>query len=175
MEEGLDKPRKKNKLVIVIAVIIALVIIAGIIVLVIINSPNKKPIPGDESAIPTNTAPGPSKHTEFFEELNKKAEDMDYEEAKELYKKAISDAEGQEGRAQARVEYGKFLLYNNEADSAKEQFDKVDDSVLDEGYKILYYAGLRDYYDEVGDEAQFDNYNNKLREVITNSIYANGG
>ena len=173
MDVGQDSPKKGIDWLVVVLVVLGVAIVGLAAGLIVVNMPKTIPKPGSTPSVSKD--PLPSKHTEALEEINNKAEEMEFDEAKALYEKVISEASSDLEKSQARVEYGKFLLYNDMTESAISQFNKVDDSILDDGYKILFYAGMRDYYSSIDDETLYEEYNNKLGEVITNSDYAVGG
>lgn len=116
-----------------------------------------------------------SMHTPALEEVNELAKTMTIDEAKALYEKTIEEASTESGRAEARVEYGRYLFNNGEMELFVEQFEQVDDELLNSGYDILYYAALRDYYALDGENEISEGYNEKIRIVTENSDYAAGG
>ena len=169
MEDGANKPKKKKWLV---SVFVALsLIIVGVVVFLIIT----KVIPFSDGQTSNSESSAPLMHSEDMDELNRKARKMDFDSAKELYEQTIESIESEPEKSESRIEYGKFLLFYDEDDLAIGQFNRVDETVLDSGYKILYYVGLRDYYESINDEVLYEDYNNKVREAITNSDYASGG
>ncbi len=116
-----------------------------------------------------------SMHTSKLEEINEIARELTEEDAKKLYEETIEQEITDVGRAQARIEYGRYLLSKGQAGEMLLQFEQVDDAILDAGYKILLYSALREYYKNMGDIITSDEYNEKIGEVVSNSRYAAGG
>ena len=164
MTKGMVWGKKKAWIIILI---VALVLIVAIVATILIMHFLR--ISGE------NTGGFPSMHTAALEEINERAAEMSVDDAKKLYEQTIAEAGTDVGRAEARVEYGRYLLNNNEMESFVEQFEMVDNELLDDGYDILYYAALRKYYSLLGDEAASEEYNEKIRLVVENSDYAAGG
>ena len=155
MTKGMVWGKKKAWIIILI---VALVLIVAIVATILIMHFLRI---SDE-----NTGRFPSMHTAALEEINERAAEMSVDDAKKLYEQTIAEAGTDVGRAEARVEYGRSFL---------EQFEMVDNELLDDGYDILYYAALRKYYSLLGDEAASEEYNEKIRLVVENSDYAVGG
>ena len=156
--------KKKTRIVIlVVSLILVVAIVATILTMRFLKM-------NDE-----NTGGFPPMHTAALEEINERAAEMSIDEAKKLYEQTIAEAGTDVGKAEARVEYGRYLLNNNELESFVEQFELVDSELLDDGYDILYFAALREYYSLLGDEEASEEYNEKIRLVVENSDYAAGG
>ena len=158
----------KKKVAIVFVALLAVCVIAIVVVLVL----NKDNFSGQEET--TGGFPT-SMHTEKLEEVNELAAGMSVDDAKALYEDVIANAEDDLSRAEARVEYGRYLLSNGEEDNAVVQFEGVDENILGAGYKILYYSALREYYDLIDAEEASEEYNEKIKVVTAESDYAAGG
>lgn len=156
--------KKKTWIIILIALLVLIVVIVVTILVMHFLKMN------DE-----NTGGFPPMHTAALEEINERAAEMSIDEAKKLYEQTIAEAGTDVGKAEARVEYGRYLLNSNEMESFVEQFEMVDSELLDDGYDILYFAALREYYSLLGDEEASEEYNEKIRLVVENSDYAAGG
>lgn len=156
---------KKILVGILVVLIVVCMVVGAVILLVNFIGKNE----GDRGTFPE------SMHTPALEEVNELAATMTVDEAKALYEKTIEEASTETGRAEARVEYGRYLFANGELETFVEQFEQVDDELLDSGYDILYYAALRDYYTLDGEDEISEYYNEKIRIVTENSDYAAGG
>lgn len=141
------------------------VLIAGII---IVNNLNPKP---DEQE---NTYPA-TIHTVALEEINAQAATMSIDEARALYEEVIANAPTELDREQAQVEYGRYLLNHDLDEEGLNKLLTVNDEVLGPAYKMLLYAGLRDYFYEINNEELAGQYNDMIGEAIKNSDYAAGG
>lgn len=153
--------------ILVALIVVSLGILIGILAINLSNSGASDV--GDEHVFPV------SMHTPEFEEINELAAEMSVGDAIKIYENAIIESRTDVDRMEARVEYGRYLLDNGEIDLAMEQFEQVDDEMLNAGYKILYYAALRWYYSLINEEELSEEYNEKIRVVTINSDYAAGG
>ena len=158
----------KKKIVIASVVLLGICAIVVIVVLIL----NRDNLFGRGGA--GNTFPE-SMHTKKLEEVNELAQEMTTEEAKKLYEEVIAAAGTEEDKVEARIEYGRYLLNDGEMESFVEQFEQVDEALLDPSYSILYYAALREYYALEGEDEVSEEYNEKIRIVVENSDYAAGG
>ena len=172
MKIGASNSKQQNKLLLIIFIILGLIII-GLIVGIIIIKLSSADV-DTEPDTPTETTI-PSKHSSDFEEINRKAENMSLDEAKQLYEQIINKAESEIEKSEAKIEYGRFLLLFNQPELAIEQLGEIDDTILNSGYKILLYSGLRDYYAQTNNEALYEEYNNKISGIMKNSEYEAGG
>ena len=158
----------KKKIAIVFVILVFVCVLAAVLVLVL----NRNNFFGQGEA--GGTFPE-SMHTKELEEVNELAQNMTTEEAKMLYEGVIAEADTEEKKAEARIEYGRYLLDDGELELFVEQFEQVDEELLGPGYDILYYAALREYYALEGEDEISEEYNEKVRIVVENSDYAAGG
>ena len=152
---------------IILSVLCALAVVL-IVAIFIVKNLNQKP---DEQE---NTYPA-TIHTVALEEINAQAATMSIDEARALYEEVIANAETELDKAQAQVEYGRYLLNHNLDEEGLNKLLTVDAEVLGPAYKMLLYAALRDYFSEINNEELANQYNDMIREAIINSDYAAGG
>ena len=152
---------------IILSVLCALAVVL-IVAIFIVKNLNQKP---DEQE---NTYPA-TIHTVALEEINAQAATMSIDEARALYEEVIANAETELDKAQAQVEYGRYLLNHNLDEEGLNKLLTVDAEVLGPAYKMLLYAALRDYFYEINNEELANQYNDMIREAIINSDYAAGG
>lgn len=142
-----------------------LVLIVGIFV---VKKFNQKP---DEHE---NTYPA-TIHAVELTELNEKAAKVSVEEARALYETALEEAETDLKREQVRVEYGRYLMNHDLTEDGLNKLLNTNDEILGADYKMLLYAGLRDYFSSIGNEELYNKYNDAIGEAIKDSNYAAGG
>lgn len=144
------------------------VIVALAVSIFVVKNLNQKP---DEHE---NTYPA-TIHTVKLEEINAQAATMSIDEARALYEEVIANAETELDKAQAQVEYGRYLLNHDLDEEGLNKLLTVDAEILGPAYKMLLYAALRDYFYEINNEELANQYNDMIREAIINSDYAAGG
>lgn len=152
---------------IILSVLCALAVVL-IVAIFIVKNLNQKP---DEQE---NTYPA-TIHTVALEEINAQAATMSIDEARALYEEVIANAETELDKAQAQVEYGRYLLNHDLDEEGLNKLLTVDAEILGPAYKMLLYAALRDYFYEINNEELANQYNDMIREAIINSDYAAGG
>lgn len=156
---------KKYKIVLILFSLV-IISLGAVNVVVFLNRNNS----GNENE---NTYPT-SMHTSELEAINEEAKELPTEEAVGLYERVISNATDDKDRAEARIEYGRYLFEQGDTAGMLVQFEQVDEEKLDAGYKILLYDALSDYYFDIGDVETCSKYSEMISEVIRNSDYATG-
>ena len=152
---------------IILSVLCALAVVL-IVAIFIVKNLSQKP---DEQE---NTYPA-TIHTVALEEINAQAATMSIDEARALYEEVIANAETELDKAQAQVEYGRYLLNHNLDEEGLNKLLTVDAEVLGPAYKMLLYAALRDYFYKIDNDELAKQYNDMIRDAIVNSDYAAGG
>lgn len=152
---------------IILSVLCALAVVL-IVAIFIVKNLNQKP---DEQE---NTYPA-TIHTVALEEINAQAATMSIDEARALYEEVIANAETELDKAQAQVEYGRYLLNHNLDEEGLNKLLTVDAEVLGPAYKMLLYSALRDYFYKINNEELANQYNDMIGDAIKNSDYAAGG
>ena len=156
--QNVQKPRRNRGLIVVLVVVVLSIV--GLIISIVLN---------------LNHRVSPQMHTEEFQEINELANTLPTEDAMILYQDIIESANNESDQSEALVEYGRFLIWNDMADLALEQLEKVNEDSLDTGYKLLFLGALRDYYYDIGNELLYQEYNDKIGEITANSEYEAGG
>ena len=113
---------------IILSVLCALAVVL-IVAIFIVKNLNQKP---DEQE---NTYPA-TIHTVALEEINAQAATMSIDEARALYEEVIANAETELDKAQAQVEYGRYLLNHNLDEEGLNKLLTVDAEVLGPAYKM---------------------------------------
>ena len=192
VKEAKANSRLSNNLLLIILVVLILLIIGLIIGIVVgnINNNNNIDDSGSGGGESTGAAYGAEAgegytdyRTEDLQELNQKVnETEDVETARSIYEEYIDSTSDSLNRELAKSEYGIYLVDQGMLNDDQEMMDEglqqlqgVNPDGFDVEQQLAYWSGFRQYYETTGDEEAYNEYNDKIRDIITNSDMPKGG